>query len=66
MNVTKEIVKLDLVGVQRTGQRRRIAISIGTPYAIRHGKGADFEFGPRSKAGPNCLKEGRDARAHDW
>ena len=51
MKITKEIVKLDLVGVRRTGQRRRIAISIGTPYAIRDGKGADCAACPISIRG---------------
>jgi hypothetical protein len=45
---------------------------IWTPVAVPYPKTLSvplrsrFEFGPRSEAGPNCLKEGRNARAHDW
>jgi hypothetical protein len=33
---------------------------------VAEGYDLRFEFGPRSEAGPNCRKEGRDAWAHDW
>ena len=46
-----EIAKLELVGVQRTGRRRPIAISIGIPYAIRDGRGANCAACPVSIRG---------------
>ena len=33
---------------------------------VAEGYDLRFEFGPRSEAGPNGRKEGRDAWAHDW
>ena len=41
MKTKREIAKLNLVGVQRSGAPRRVAITIGIPYAIRDGSGAD-------------------------
>ena len=41
MKPKREIARLDLIGLERTGGRRRIVIAIGVPYAIRDGRGAD-------------------------
>jgi len=41
MMTRKEIARLNLIGVLRTGGRRRVVIAIGVPYAIRDGRGAD-------------------------
>jgi len=41
MKPKREIARLDLIGVQRTGGRRRVVIAIGEPYTIRDGRGAD-------------------------
>jgi|SRR2546427_5809519 len=41
MKAKREIARLNLIGVQRTGGRRRVVIAIGVPYAIRDGRGAD-------------------------
>ena len=46
-----KIARLELVGVQRTGRRRRIAIAIGIPYAIQDGRGADCAACPVSIRG---------------
>lgn|SRR5215467_11236522 len=41
MKRTREIARLNLIGVERTGGRRRVVVAIGAPYAIRDGRGAD-------------------------
>ncbi len=51
MKAKQEIARLDLVGVQRTGGRRRVVIAIGIPYAIRDGRGADCAACPLSIRG---------------
>ncbi len=51
MKGNREIAKLNLVGVQRTGGRRRVVIAIGIPYAIRDGRGADCAACPVSIRG---------------
>jgi hypothetical protein len=51
MNHRREIAKLELVGIQRTGRRRTITISIGIPYAIRDGRGANCGACPVSIRG---------------
>src|SRR5437773_11662944 len=51
MKGNREIAKLNLVGVPRTGGRRRVVIAVGIPYAIRDGKGADCAACPISIRG---------------
>jgi hypothetical protein len=51
MSAKRAIAKLNLVGVPRTGKRRRIAISIETPYAIRDARGGDCAACPISIRG---------------
>src|SRR5438093_1647623 len=51
MKARKEIAKLNLVGVPRTGGRRRVVIAVGIPYAIRDGRGADCAACPVSIRG---------------
>jgi len=41
MKAKRDIARLNLIGIQRTGRRRRVVIAIGVPYAIRDGRGAD-------------------------
>ena len=51
MKTKREIAKLSLIGVQRSGARRPVAIAIGIPYAIRDGRGADCAACPVSILG---------------
>ena len=51
MKAKREIARLNLIGVQRTGGRRRVVIAIGVPYAIRDGRGADCAACPVTVSG---------------